>query len=228
MFFARRKASLLATWSSTAQPAGRPSSTVWRANGLRCATPERPRSWRASGTTGVNTRPEEQWWSSVRRVRNFAAGMSGGVAYVLDEKQFFAVRCNRASVGFEPLQPEDINLLQNLIGRHHALTGSPRAQHILKNWDALLPHFIKVFPHEYKRVLGPKKQGHEPGSKAGHQWVKLQVFWNTLGKRLKRGPSTNAFRISINLSALVRRQTPSAGSALYGLRRSLLPLGLPP
>jgi glutamate synthase domain-containing protein 2/glutamate synthase domain-containing protein 1/glutamate synthase domain-containing protein 3 len=90
--------------------------------------------------------------------RNFAAGMTGGVAYVLDESgEFCSVRCNRASVGFEPLQPEDITLLQDLIGRHHTLTGSPRAQHILTNWDALLPYFIKVFPHEYKRALEKNK-----------------------------------------------------------------------
>ncbi len=86
--------------------------------------------------------------------RNFAAGMTGGIAYVLDEEgEFSSVRCNRASVQFEALEQEDIAVLQNLIGRHRALTGSPRAQHILDNWDALLPFFVKVFPSEYKRVL---------------------------------------------------------------------------
>jgi glutamate synthase domain-containing protein 3 len=90
--------------------------------------------------------------------RNFAAGMTGGIAYVLDETgEFSAVRCNRASVDFDPLEPEDIALLQGLIQRHHALTGSPRARHILDNWDAVIPRFIKVFPQEYKRVLGKTK-----------------------------------------------------------------------
>jgi glutamate synthase (NADPH) large chain len=90
--------------------------------------------------------------------RNFAAGMTGGIAYVLDESgEFSSVGCNRASVGFEGLLPEDVSLLQDLISRHAALTESPRARHILENWDALLPRFIKVFPHEYKRVLSQNK-----------------------------------------------------------------------
>jgi glutamate synthase (NADPH) large chain len=86
--------------------------------------------------------------------RNFAAGMTGGLAFVLDESGMFSDRhCNRASVDFEALHPEDITLLQDLINRHCTLTGSRRARHILDNWDALLPRFIKVFPQEYKRVL---------------------------------------------------------------------------
>jgi glutamate synthase (NADPH) large chain len=101
--------------------------------------------------------------------RNFAAGMTGGIAYVLDESgEFSSVRCNRASVGLDPLQPEDIKLLQDLIVRHHALTGSPRAQHILKNWDALLPHFIKIFPHEYKRVLEKNKDASREARQVVH------------------------------------------------------------
>ncbi len=92
--------------------------------------------------------------------RNFAAGMTGGIAYVLDEEGgFSSVRCNRASVEFDALEPEDIVLLQDLIRRHNALTGSPRAQHILDNWNTLLPHFVKVFPSEYKRVLSQSKKG---------------------------------------------------------------------
>jgi glutamate synthase domain-containing protein 3 len=86
--------------------------------------------------------------------RNFAAGMTGGVAYVLDETgEFNSAGCNRASVDLEPLEAEDVSVVQELIRRHQALTGSARAQHILNNWDALLPKFTKVFPHEYKRVL---------------------------------------------------------------------------
>jgi len=87
--------------------------------------------------------------------RNFAAGMTGGIAYVLDETgEFTSVCCNRASVDFDPLEAEDISLIGDLIRRHEALTGSPRARWILNNWELLLPKFIKVFPHEYKRVLG--------------------------------------------------------------------------
>jgi glutamate synthase domain-containing protein 3 len=90
--------------------------------------------------------------------RNFAAGMTGGIAYVLDETgEFSSVNCNRASVDFDPLEPDDIKLIEDLIRRHEALTGSPRARTILNNWEQLLPKFVKVFPHEYKRVLGRER-----------------------------------------------------------------------
>jgi glutamate synthase domain-containing protein 3 len=86
--------------------------------------------------------------------RNFAAGMSGGIAYVLDDKGDFAERrCNRDSVDLDPLTAEDTSLIFNLIERHFDLTGSPRAKWILENWDTMLEKFIKVFPHEYKRIL---------------------------------------------------------------------------
>jgi glutamate synthase domain-containing protein 2/glutamate synthase domain-containing protein 3 len=88
--------------------------------------------------------------------RNFAAGMSGGIAYVLDtEGDFTEKRCNTASVDLEPLvEPEDIELVQDLVARHLALTGSRRAAWVLDHWAEARPRFIKVFPHEYKRVLG--------------------------------------------------------------------------
>jgi glutamate synthase (NADPH) large chain len=91
-----------------------------------------------------------------RAGRNFAAGMTGGVAYVLDETgEFVASRCNRATVDLESVvDPKDVDLLREWIARHLELTGSPRAKWILDNWYALLPRFVKVFPHEYKRVLG--------------------------------------------------------------------------
>jgi glutamate synthase (NADPH) large chain len=88
--------------------------------------------------------------------RNFAAGMSGGIAYVFDETGAFGeTRCNRAGVDLEPLfNEEDIAVLRNLIQRHVDYTGSPRGQWILENWAEMLPKFVKVFPHEFKRVLG--------------------------------------------------------------------------
>ena len=88
--------------------------------------------------------------------RNFAAGMSGGIAYVLDEKGDFAEkRCNTAGVDLEPASDaQDAQWLRRLIERHVEATGSPRGQWILENWADMLPRFIKVFPHEYKRVLG--------------------------------------------------------------------------
>jgi glutamate synthase domain-containing protein 2/glutamate synthase domain-containing protein 1/glutamate synthase domain-containing protein 3 len=92
--------------------------------------------------------------------RNFAAGMSGGIAFVLDEKGDFAEkRCNLSAVDLEPVREKaDVESLRNLVAKHFEYTGSPRAKWILENWDAMLPKFLKVFPHEYKRVLGiPRK-----------------------------------------------------------------------
>ncbi len=88
--------------------------------------------------------------------RNFAAGMSGGVAYVFDERgNFAAERCNLGSVDLDSVtEAQDAEILKNLITRHFELTGSRRAKSILDNWQESLPRFIKVFPHEFKRVLG--------------------------------------------------------------------------
>jgi len=91
-----------------------------------------------------------------RTGRNFAAGMTGGIAYVLDKAgDFAAVRCNRAEVDLGPvMNPKDVETLYELIARHSEYTGSPQAKWILDHWDAMLPKFVQVFPHEYKRVLG--------------------------------------------------------------------------
>jgi glutamate synthase domain-containing protein 2/glutamate synthase domain-containing protein 1/glutamate synthase domain-containing protein 3 len=91
--------------------------------------------------------------------RNFAAGMSGGIAYVYDDQgDFSARRCNQASVDLEPLiNAEDIDKIQALLARHRDLTGSPRAAWVLEHWADAQPLFIKVFPHEYKRVLGVER-----------------------------------------------------------------------
>ena len=92
--------------------------------------------------------------------RNFAAGMSGGIAYVLDENGDFAEkRCNTAAVDLESVDGNDAQLLRNLIERHVDFTASPRAKWILENWHTMQPKFVKVFPHEYKRVL---KLNHQP------------------------------------------------------------------
>ena len=91
-----------------------------------------------------------------RAGRNFAAGMTGGIAYVLDQNgDFPSIYCNRTEVDLEPVsEPSDIETLLRLITLHAGLTGSPQAKWILENWDATLAKFVKVFPHEYKRVLG--------------------------------------------------------------------------
>ena len=103
--------------------------------------------------------------------RNFAAGMSGGIAYVLDLDRDFVKRCNTAMVDLEPVLSEteqqgkfakhlwhhgqtDEAILKDLIDRHAKLTGSRRAKDILEKWSDYRARFVKVFPKEYRRALG--------------------------------------------------------------------------
>ena len=86
--------------------------------------------------------------------RNFAAGMSGGIAYVLDEAGDFETRCNPDMVDLFPLEdPDDVAVVLDAIERHIEFTGSPHARRIVQTFHALRPHFVKVFPRAYQRVL---------------------------------------------------------------------------
>ncbi|HXU05786.1 MAG TPA: glutamate synthase-related protein, partial [Polyangia bacterium] len=87
--------------------------------------------------------------------RNFAAGMSGGVAYVLDdEARSFVRRCNKEMVSLGKLEDADeIKQVHELVSRHAQLTGSKRAQEILASWNQLVPSFVRVMPNDYRRVL---------------------------------------------------------------------------
>jgi glutamate synthase domain-containing protein 2/glutamate synthase domain-containing protein 1/glutamate synthase domain-containing protein 3 len=85
--------------------------------------------------------------------RNFGAGMSGGVAYVLDEDGTFERRCNMELVDFDAIDETDRIELHGLIEEHEARTGSPIAAKILADWDAWQPRFKKVMPRDYKRAL---------------------------------------------------------------------------
>jgi glutamate synthase (NADPH/NADH) large chain len=106
-----------------------------------------------------------------RTGRNFAAGMSGGIAYVYDEDGGFAKRCNTAMVALDKVLAgeeqqaqvdkalwhrgsTDEALLRKLVEDHHRWTGSLRARDILDNWNDARGRFVKVFPHEYRRALG--------------------------------------------------------------------------
>jgi glutamate synthase domain-containing protein 3 len=89
-----------------------------------------------------------------RTGRNFAAGMSGGIAYVLDAAGTFAGRCNRAMVDLETLQSdEDVTLVKDLMSRHVRHTGSTYAKRLLADWKRTRAKFVKVMPRDYKRVL---------------------------------------------------------------------------
>jgi glutamate synthase (NADPH/NADH) large chain len=100
--------------------------------------------------------------------RNFAAGMSGGVAYVLDETGLFRKRCNSSMVMLEPVVPEieqsrseprhldraDEAILREMIERHYRYTDSATAKRLLDDWKSALAKFVKVVPNEYRRALG--------------------------------------------------------------------------
>jgi len=90
--------------------------------------------------------------------RNFAAGMSGGIAYVLDEDGNFDYFCNKGLVELSPVEDKaDIKELQEMISKHLIYTQSSVASKILTTWEAYLPMFVKVIPFEYKKVLQEQK-----------------------------------------------------------------------
>ena len=86
--------------------------------------------------------------------RNFAAGMSGGIAYVYDEDGTFERRCNLSMVDLEPvIEPEAVQELQEMIQHHVTYTESTVGQRILADWDESLSRFVRVMPKEYRRYL---------------------------------------------------------------------------
>ncbi|MEY2977411.1 MAG: hypothetical protein RLZZ435_1550 [Cyanobacteriota bacterium] len=96
--------------------------------------------------------------------RNFAAGMSGGIAYILDRDRNFAQHCNPEMVDLEPLDdPEEIREVHDMIQNHAKYTGSTVAQALLDNWESTIPQFIRVMPRDYKRVLQHIKSAMEAG-----------------------------------------------------------------
>jgi glutamate synthase (ferredoxin) len=95
--------------------------------------------------------------------RNFAAGMSGGVAFLFDEKGDFATRCNQQMVGLEKLDEEDAATLKAMVENHAINTKSTRAANLLKDWSASLAKFVKVMPKDYKRVLAALRKAKADG-----------------------------------------------------------------
>ncbi len=94
-----------------------------------------------------------------RTGRNFAAGMSGGIAYVYDEDGDFRSRCNSQMVDLEPLEePEDIDLVRGLLERHLEYTESEVARRLLSNWPSITREFVKVMPRDYRRVLEEQRR----------------------------------------------------------------------
>jgi glutamate synthase (NADPH/NADH) large chain len=94
--------------------------------------------------------------------RNFAAGMSGGIAYVWDPQQDFSAKCNTGTVDLEVVaEDEDIVELREMLELHREYTGSPVAAKILDEWQTSLKQFVKVMPTDYKRVLAERKRHDE-------------------------------------------------------------------
>ena len=89
--------------------------------------------------------------------RNFAAGMSGGIAYVIDPNKIFESLCNKELVELDTLSDkQEIMLVQQLIEKHYNLTNSKNAQDILQNWNQSIQNFVRIIPHAYKRLLSKK------------------------------------------------------------------------
>jgi len=100
--------------------------------------------------------------------RNFAAGMSGGLAFVLDRDGTFASRVNPEMVNqLEPLDEGDAIEVRALVAEHLERTGSPVAQRVLEAWDELLPRFVKIYPADYKRVLAELAAAEAAASNGG-------------------------------------------------------------
>ena len=114
--------------------------------------------------------------------RNFAAGMSGGVAFVLDEGRDLYLRLNKALVSMELVtEQHDIAELKSLIQAHADATGSPKARRILEDFDAWLPKFKKILPHDYDRMLRTIAQYEERGM--NREQAQVEAFYaNTRGK----------------------------------------------
>jgi glutamate synthase domain-containing protein 3 len=86
--------------------------------------------------------------------RNFAAGMSGGIAYVLDVNDTFIKECNKEMVHIESIEADyEIEEVRNMIQRHVKYTGSTHGQKVLNHWEEMLPKFVKVIPKDFKRMV---------------------------------------------------------------------------
>jgi glutamate synthase (NADPH/NADH) large chain len=90
--------------------------------------------------------------------KNFAAGMSGGVAYIYDPNKKFEPNFNNDMADIEGLEEEDYEVIRRLVREHFRFTASQSALDILQNWNQLRGHFIKVMPRDYKTVLQKRKQ----------------------------------------------------------------------
>ena len=112
---------------------------------------------------------------------NFAAGMSGGIAYVLDENNKFVSKVNKEMVLIENLNVDDIGFLKGIITEHYNLTNSEKAKNILNNFDLYLSKFKKIIPKDYKEVLELVKINEEKG------FTKDEALINAFYEKTRKG-----------------------------------------
>jgi glutamate synthase (NADPH/NADH) len=177
--------------------------------------------------------------------RNFAAGMSGGIAYVLDENRELRRNCNTEMVGTGPLDdPRRDRAGSGHARRHRELTGSKRAHNVLVSWSLFRPLFVRVIPHDYRRVLEAQNKmlatgmSREEAEMAAFELNSKDAARFTESRR--NGPANRISRVHSHrprrpTTARARRRLcrvpqalagshhARAGRALHGLRRSLLP-----
>ena len=104
--------------------------------------------------------------------RNFAGGMSGGIAYVLDQDGDFHIRCNQEQCSLVKLEdPSEIDELKEIIKRHMQYTHSSVAEMVLKDWENSVPQFVKVFPNDYKKVLEAFEEVQKEGLQGEDAWL---------------------------------------------------------
>ena len=104
--------------------------------------------------------------------RNFAGGMSGGIAYVLDQDGDFHIRCNQEQCSLVKLEdPSEIDELKEIIKRHMQYTNSSVAEMVLKDWENSVNQFVKVFPNDYKKVLEAFEEVQKEGLQGEDAWL---------------------------------------------------------
>ena len=165
--------------------------------------------------------------------RNFAAGMSGGVAYVLDETGDFARLCNMEMVDIEPLHaPDDVEEVKDLINNHIEYTDSTRAREILDAWEAHQPQFAKVMPRDYKRALMRLKRRKKKASRGrnvmegahGKPTGFVEFGQDSAQERWEaRGRSASTTGRTVILQTPHTRRSSARSASVHGLRHSLLP-----
>ena len=113
--------------------------------------------------------------------KNFAAGMSGGIAYVLDEKSNLYRNLNKEMISIEPVESKyDIAELKNMIEKHVAHTGSEKGKEILTHFDEYLPKFKKIIPNDYKRMMMLSAQMEDKGLSS--EQAQIEAFYESMRK----------------------------------------------